>query len=610
MTRTFTSREDVRPLSIIAAAVVIACLYFARVVFIPIALALLVSLLLTPVITFLETIKLPRLFAIFLVVVSFVGLAGLIGWESSQQFIELTNQLPAYKNNLDDKISALRGSGGQNLSKAAATVNDLEKEIATAVPGSPPTSAIGKAAAKPGSSPSQPLAVQVVPPANPLESVMQMLGPLATAAIVIVFTIFMLMGREDLRNRFIRLAGGGHLTVMTQALDEATHRIHRYLFLQLMVNAGYGLVIGIALHLIGIPNASLWGVSAAILRFLPYIGPPTAALMPIVLSLAVFPGWYHALVTMSLFVVVELTVTNFVEPRLYGAHVGLSPLAVLVAAVFWSLIWGFPGLVLSTPLTVCLVVMGRYVPSLVFLSVLLGDEPVLSPESQYYQRLLATDQNEARRILELYLKEKSLEELYSSVVIPALSLAERDRHSNKLDEDTKDFIYQSTRELVEELGDNPIEPTPNAVVGKDSAESAQSQNEDTRRLDVLCIPARDTADEVVALILCQLLERQGHSAWSIPIGTTAEMLSQVTKAKPSLVCISALPPFALEHARGLFNKLRLQSSDLHVVICLWQFEGDAQKVAARFKLTLGDGFFTTLHQVLQDAAFRFQTHNT
>jgi predicted PurR-regulated permease PerM len=372
--------------------VVIGCLYFARVVFIPIALALLVSLLLTPVITFLERIKLPRLLAILLVVVSFVGLAGLIGWESSQQFIDLTNQLPAYQNNLDDKIRALRGYRSQSFNKAAVAVEDLEKQVATAVPGSPATNEIGKAAPRRGSLPSQPLAVQVVPPANPLESALQMLGPLATAAIVIVFIIFMLMGREDLRNRFIRLAGGGHLTVMTQALDEATRRIHRYLLLQLMVNAAYGLVIGIGLHLIGIPNASLWGVAATMLRFLPYIGPPTAALMPILLSLAVFPGWYHALATTSLFVVVELVVTNFVEPRLYGAHVGLSPLAVLVAAVFWSLIWGFPGLVLSTPLTVCLVVMGRYVPSLRFLSVLLGDEPVLSPESQYYQRLLASDQ--------------------------------------------------------------------------------------------------------------------------------------------------------------------------------------------------------------------------
>jgi hypothetical protein len=202
-----------------------------------------------------------------------------------------------------------------------------------------------------------------------------------------------------------------------------------------------------------------------------------------------------------------------------------------------------------------------------------------------------------------------LEDLYTSVIIPALSLAERDRHSNKLDEDTKDFIYQSTRELVEELGDSPAELIPNAVVGQDSAKSAQSQNEDTRRLDVLCIPARDTADEVVALILCQLLERQGRSARSVAIGTTAEMLAHVAEARPGLVCISALPPFALGHARELYSKLRLQSPDLRVVICLWHFEGDAQKVAARFKLTAGDGFFTTLHQVLQDAGFRFQTNS-
>ncbi|MFZ0640275.1 MAG: AI-2E family transporter [Candidatus Acidiferrales bacterium] len=609
MTRTSTSRETSRLLGVIVAVVVVAALYFARIVFIPVALALLFSLLLAPVIAFLQRIRLPRLLAIFLVVVSLVGLAGLIGWKTSQQLADLTNQLPTYTKNLGDKIHALKNSKSQSLNKVSAALTELEQDIARPASGAHPANEARKKAVTPGSSEEQPLAVRVVPPANSLGFVEQVLGPLGTVAIVIVFTIFMLMGREDLRNRFIRLIGGGHLTVMTQVLDETTHRIHRYLLLQTMVNASYGVVIGIGLHFIGIPNAWLWGVTTAILRFLPYIGPPMAALMPIVLSLAVFPGWYHALATMGLYIVLELAVANFVEPRLYGAHVGLSPLAILVAAVFWTLIWGFPGLLLSTPLTVSLVVMGRHVPSLSFLSVLLGDQPVLSPAAQYYQRLLATDQNEARQILELYSKEKSLEELYSSVVIPALSLAEQDRHRNKLDEETQDFIYQSSRELIEEFGDIPAEPAPNAVGNPDLPIGSQIRNEGTRRLDVLCIPARDTADDVVALILCQLLERQGHNARSISIGATSEMLSQVTESKPGLVCISALPPFALEYARALYGKLRLQSPELPIVICLWHFEGDAQKMAARFKLAPGDGFFTTLHQVLKDVAFRSQTRN-
>ncbi len=264
----------------------------------------------------------------------------LIGWKASQQLFNLSNQLPAYKETLEDKIHALKGGQNQSINAAKDTVKDLEKEIATAVPGSTQTNEPKKAPTVPGYSPSHPLTVEIVPPPNPLESVENMLGPLATVGLVTIFTIFMLLGREDLRNRFIRLAGGGRLNVMTQALDEATHRINRYLFLQLAVlNSGYGLVIGTALHFIGIPNASRsWGLCAAMLRFLPYVGPPMAALMPIGLSLAVFPGWHHALMTVGLFVVLELTVANFVEPLLYGAHVGLSALAILVAAVFWTLI--------------------------------------------------------------------------------------------------------------------------------------------------------------------------------------------------------------------------------------------------------------------------------
>jgi hypothetical protein len=477
----------------------------------------------------------------------------------------------------------------------------LAKQVAAATPGSQSATDTKKAL---GSSPAKPMAVEVVPPANPLQSTEDLLGPLVTVGVIAIFTIFILIGREDLRNRFIRLAGRGSLNAMTQALDEATHRINRYLLLQLIVNVSCGIVIGLALHFIGIPYAPLWGLVAAILRFLPYVGPPLAAVIPILLSLAVFTGWEHALATMSVLFTLELVVSNFVEPPLYGTHVGLSPLAILVAAIFWTLIWGLPGLLLSTPLTVCLVVMGRYVPTLSFLGILLGDEPVLSPHVQYYQRLLAADQNEARLILQRYLKEKPLQELYSSVVIPALSLAEQDRHANILDEQTQTFIYQSTREIIEELDD--ILAIESACDGPALPEQG---GDDSGRADVVCIPARDEADSVIATLLARLVERQGQSAKSIPIGARSEMLARVADANPRMVCISALPLFALNHARELYAKLRAQSPQLTILICLWHFDQDPKATEIRLNLAPGDGFFTTLPQALHHIAFRARAEN-
>jgi len=606
MKRTSIHRADSRLLGVVVGVVVIAALYFARVVFIPLALALLFSVVLTPPVTFLERIKLPRVLAIVLLVVVSVGTIGLVGWKTSQQFVDLTNQLPSYKKTLQEKIQSVRGPSSQSLTRASDTVKELSKEIGALTPGSPaPASETRKTPAPPGSPPSRPLAVEVVPPINPFESMQNLLGPLGTAGMVILFTIFILLDHEDLRNRLIRFAGGSRLNSMTQALDEATLRINRYLFLQLLVNAGYGLLVFMALHVIDIPNAALWGVCAAVLRFLPYVGAPLAALMPIILSLAVFSGWGHALETAALFVGLEAIVANFVEPILYGAHVGLAPLAILVAAIFWTMIWGFAGLVLSTPLTVCLVVMGRHLPSLAFLNVLLGDEPVLSPSAHFYQRLLAGDQNEAKQVVEEYLKEKSVEEAYDSVVIPALILAEHDRHRNLLEQETQDFIFQSAREIIEELAETESEPATESTA-RTPASLSSSEFDDSGVPEVLCIPARDEADDVVGMLLAQLIQRNGQRALSIPMGPTADMLSQVADLNPAAVCISALPPFAIEHARALYGKLRSQFPKLHIVICLWHFEGDARKASNRLKLSNGHGFFTTLPPVLEHIAFHAQ----
>jgi predicted PurR-regulated permease PerM len=595
-----SSRENTRLLGIVTAVVAITTLYFARVVFIPLALALLIALLLAPSVAFLERIKFPRTIAIFTVVLALLGLLGGIGWQAFRQFGDLTNQMPAYKEALKIKIQIVKQSKNRSLDSASQTMKELETEIANATPGSSQANSLKKGTPTLGSSPAHPLAVEVVPPNNPLESLENLIGPLATAGVVTIFTLFILFGREDLRNRLIRLAGAGQLNPMTQAMDEASQRIYKYLLLQFFVNSGYGMLVGLSLHFIGVPSAALWGLGAAILRFLPYVGPPLAALMPILLSLAVFPGWWHAVATAGLFLVLELVVSNFLEPLLYGAHVGLSPLAILVAAVFWTLVWGLPGLVLSTPLSVCLVVIGRYVPSLAFLNVLLGDEPVLAPHSQYYQRLLAADQNEAKQILEQSLKEKSLEEVYSSVIIPALSLAEQDRHRHELDEESQTFIYQSTREIVEELGEVPVD-----VSVENSVETPYAEIGKKCGLSVLCIPARDEADGIVAMLLEQSLRRQGHQAQSIPIGSTADMmLSAVVQFNPQVVCISALPPFALAHAAALYANLRDQLPKLHVVICLWHFEGDLQQAGTRLRIAKGHAFFTTLADVCKHISFR------
>jgi predicted PurR-regulated permease PerM len=594
-------REISYLLAVVVAVVVTATLYLARVVLVPFALAMLFSFLLTPVVTWLERLRLPRTLAALSVVFFLVAGIGSLGYMATDRLVDVTNQLPSYQANIHKKIASLRSPMGLGLKRASDAVEELSREFEAASIGSP----VG---AQPGAlpSPEPPLSVEVVSPHTDfLVSARNALGPLGTAGIAVIFTIFMLIRREDLRNRFIHLAGGGRLNQMTQALDEAGRRISRYVFLQFVVNACYGVVVGVALYFIGVPNALLWGVGAGILRFLPYIGPPIAAILPILLSLAVFDGWTKALITAAVFIGVELVVSNFVEPVLYGAHTGLSALAILFAAVFWTLLWGPIGLVLSTPLTVCLVVFARHVPHLGFLGVLLGDEPVLPPEAQFYQRLLATDQNEAQQVLENYLKEKPLEDLYDSVLIPALSLAEQDRHRNELDETTEQFIFQSVKELLEEINDRSNElrernaEAPQEMAPGDLSQLSPQQIAANRGCYVVCVPVADEADEIIGTMLAQLLEKAGYRAHFLMAGTISEMLAQVREEKPTIVCLSALPPFAVAHARTLYQRLRAQSPDLKIVIGLWNFAGDSKRVVSRIGGVADVPVSRTLAQAVQ-----------
>jgi hypothetical protein len=436
-------------------------------------------------------------------------------------------------------------------------------------------------------------------------------GPLETAIIVIIFTLFMLVKREDLRNRVIRLAGRGQLSVMTQAFDDASRRLSRYLLLQFLVNAGYGSLFGVGLYFIGVPHALLWGVVAAFLRFVPYIGTFVGAALPIAMAIAVFPGWRQAGLALGAFVLLELTVSNLLEPLLYGAHTGISSLAILVAAVFWATLWGPVGLILSTPLTVCLVALGRYVPQLKFLEVVLGDEPALPPEQLFYQRLLAMDPEEARSIAEAHLKDARLkddkgnqiESFYDSVVIPALRLAEQDYHIDALDDDTRRFILRSTREVIEDVGDGLLEDSnANTVENEKNASNGKgdSRHISASVVNVGCVPVRGGSDELVTTMLAQLLRSAGYRTFEVRAGAMEDMLAEVAQHESNIVCVSCLPPFPTASARALCKRLKAKAPHVQVIIGLWDLDGGVKTARERLGTGCPDLVITTLAEALAE----------
>jgi predicted PurR-regulated permease PerM len=554
-----------------------------------------------------------RMFSTLIVVVLSFIVVGAVGWTVSQQFAQVMNQLPDYRSNIHAKLEALHLSKSTALNNASDTMNEISKDLAAPPAGS---SASGThSAAAP--SRQRPMQVEVVKsPALPLDSLESVLGIIGTFGIVVVLTFFMLVRRENFRNRLISLGGHRSLHVMTQAIDDATARVSRYLRLQLLVNICYGALIGTCLHFIGIPGALLWGVLVGLLRFLPYIGPPIGGILPLLLSFAIFDGWIKPLETFGLFVVTEILVSNFVEPALYGAYTGLSSMAILLAAIFWTAIWGPIGLVLSTPLTVCLVVIGRHVPRLRFLNVLLGDEPVLTADARYYQRLLAMDHEEAKRVLENFLEKKPLEDLYDSVLIPALSLAERDRHHERLDKVSAEFVISNTRRIIAELFEERRHETHESSPPSREIPAPPNQpNESESRASlpartpianpkIVVVPARDAADEIVAAMLCQLLTRAGYAATCIPLGKPAEMILKSVQSAPDIVCISALPPYAVGHAKSVYAKLCAQLPQTGVLLGVWNYPGDLDRLAARIGLSDDHTIATTLSQALSEIAGR------
>jgi predicted PurR-regulated permease PerM/GAF domain-containing protein len=553
----------------------IAGLYFGRDLFVPFALAILLSFALTPLVNWLRRWKLPRIAAVLVAVtLAFILIAG-IAFVVGRQLVQLANNLPSYQTTITDKIRSLQASapGGGIVDKVTTTIQDVGKQISgesppEATPAQTPGSKLSSGTAQ------EPVTVRLeAPQAKPLEIIQTVVGPLlaplATTGLVVIFVIFVLLEREDLRDRFIKLAGAGDLQKSTQAINDAAARVSRYLLMQLVVNLTYGIPIGLALYFIGIPNALLWGLLAAVLRFIPYLGPFLAALFPIALAIAVDPGWTMLFWVVGLFLVAELVSNNVIEPWLYGSSTGLSSLAIIMAAIFWTSLWGPVGLFLATPLTVCLVVIGRYVPQLEFLGVLLGSDPVLAPEERLYQRLLAGNLEEAVEMAEDYVDEHSSRELYDNVAIPALRLAENDRQRSISDTNYRRLVADTTICVVREVEDHVREKavsSDEAIMNRDPVPSAR----EVRPSCVLCLAGRTELDRAAAEMMAQVLEERDIGTRVLPpIAVSQGALGQLDLQGVDVVCLSYLHSQPQVYARYICRRLRRRAPHVKLVVCCW-----------------------------------------
>jgi predicted PurR-regulated permease PerM len=564
---------------------VISVLYLAREILIPLALAITLALILTPAVNWLQKVLLGRVTAVALVMIVTIAATGGVAWVIFNQLVEVANELPRYKQNIVHKLEAMRAPGEGALGQATKSIKDLATEVMSVQ--------APAAAPAPSDRGTRPQPVQVVEqPANELaylrDLIEPFLRPLGEFGMVLIFSVFLLINQKDLSNRLFRLVGLDQLNVMTQALDDATQRVSRYLLMQLLVNACFGVLCGIGLYLIGIPYAALWGIVAGILRIVPYVGAVVSGLLPFTLALAVFDNWTHPVLVLLLFAALELVTSNFVEPWLYGIHTGISALALLLTAVFWTVLWGPAGLILSTPLTVCVVVLGRYVPEFSFLHVLLGDEAVLEAEARFYQRLLALDDQEARAVAALYLHEHSLSQLYDAVIIPALTMAEQDRHKGALDRTREEFLFMSVKEMVVEFSERTLKS--DAVNGGGEASAGR----------VFCVPANDQADEITAAMLAQLLEQGGHAAISFSLDDAQQQAVELMNpAESDTFCVSALPPFAFARARTLSQELQMRFPRAKVIVGVWGFTGDTERAMQRFQPSRPNKLVTSLAEAVQ-----------
>jgi predicted PurR-regulated permease PerM len=543
---------------------VIAALFFGKPVLMPVALAVLLSFLLSPVVNRLVRMGLGRTIAVVAVVLLvFSALGGMI-WGVASQMSLLVDELPKYKGNIREKVIDLRSAGkGSMLERIQQTLREIKGEIKQAEKTNQVAHVAGGETKSSASTPApEPEPVPVVVQGQGTASVWQtttaiqpLMEMMATAGLVIVLVIFMLLRKRELRNRFIILFGLSRMPTTTRALEEAAERISRYLLMQTTINSGYGLAVGTGLYFLGLPYALLWGGMSAVLRFIPYVGAWLGATLPVLLSLAVFPGWLHPFLVLGLILVLELLNNMLVEPLLYGHSAGVSEVALLVAVAFWTWIWGGIGLALATPLTVCLVVLSKHVPGLSFINLLLGDAAVMDSPTLFYQRLLAMDKMEAEEVACEFKEKHTLLEFYDYLLMPALINARRDFKRETLSDSHLQFIVSTTEKLMEKI----------------CAKSPELEEEtsSTFRGHILIDPIDDFVDELIAKMLGRVLPPSLQVEIVSSQTLTGEIVERAERDRPAVICLAALSPGGSAELKLLAKKLTTLPSGVNVVIGRW-----------------------------------------
>jgi predicted PurR-regulated permease PerM len=561
---------------------IVVILYFGKPVIVPLVLAVLLTFVLTPVVAAIQNRGLPRIPAVLVTVLLTFLFLGIVGWIVGLQINHMARELPSHRTQIDAKIEGLRGAGEEgpwaNLLKMFREVSKGETKKDQEVKGPLPQKIIVE--------PAESSSLEQVS-----HAIVAVAEPLTQTGLIIVLVIFMLVKREDLRNRVIGLLGHGRLTGTTRVLVDAASRVSKFLLTLLLINIAFGAVWFVGLFFIGVPYAFLWGFLLVLLRFVPYVGSLVAIAMPLILAFAVSPDWTQPILVLVLFGVLEVLVAYVVEPLWFGHGTGVSPIALLAAVAFWTWVWGPIGMVLSTPLTVCLVALGQHVPRLRFFATLLGDQPALEPHVSFYQRLLARDQAEAQQVALEYAQTHGQENVYDDVLLPALRMACRDRKLAGLSAEDEGYIFQATREILEYLEANPI-------LAKTDAEGAALTPEPLTAESalVLACPAHREAEGLSLTMLGQLLKTDGvrvdtESTKALP----ADIEMRIARDAPALVFIAVLPG-GLVQARYLCKRLRKRFPDLHIVVGYWGKERHFDKLLVRIRAAGASYLATSLLQ--------------
>ena len=604
-----TQRRGTVLTNMAVAALIIAALYFGREIFVPLALAVLLSFVLAPFVIRLHSWRIPRTASVLLVVFFGFSIIFSLGGLMVSQATRLAAKLPGYQETLSDKVESLRGlmGGSGTLGQASTVLKKLETELEE-----------GNAAGQTARQKAVPIPVEIQQPdpgaLTTLGKIIEpLLSPLTTTGVVVIFVAFILLQREDLRNRLVRLAGSGDIQRTTAALDDAGKRLSKLFLTQIIFNAVFGLAIGIGLEFIGVPSAPLWGLMAMILRFVPYIGALISAIFPLILAAAVGSGWEMLLLTALLFVFLELLAGQVIEPLVYGHSSGLSPVAVILSASFWTWLWGPVGLVIATPLTVCLVVVGRHVERLKFLDILLGNRPPLTPPQLVYQRMLAGDPFEAAEQAHDFLRGSSLEDYCDTILLEGLRLAEADRRLGHLDEERLDRIASTVEELVADLEAHheigATDPPPPDMSSNPGAAIAIEQARVQRQLieeksgsprSVLCIPGSGKLDEAAAMVLAYLLRHR-------EIGALAEEADALSISKffsfdmtdTSLACVCYLGQPSTTKIQDAVRRLNKKNADARIVLALFGSEPATPSKGVVGATASGGSFGAALEAIIQ-----------